>query len=93
MPETPLRTVQGANRVVGEGRVSRARAEAAGRLQRVLKAHGRVPPQSSTIVALGSTSRCNRHSPASPSHSTVAGVSACTPAVASACLNAAAEAA
>src|SRR3954454_13782855 len=40
MPETPLRTVQGANRVVGEERVSRA--EAAGRRQRVLEAHGRV---------------------------------------------------
>src|SRR4051812_44785062 len=44
VPEAPLRTVQGANRVVGEGRVSRARAEAAGRLQRVLEAHARVPP-------------------------------------------------
>jgi hypothetical protein len=30
--------------VVGEGRVGRARAEAAGRLQRVLEAHGGVPP-------------------------------------------------
>ena len=44
--------------------------------------------QSSTIVASGSASRCSRHSPASPSHSTVAGVSALTPAAASACLNA-----
>src|SRR3954467_10553365 len=44
--------------------------------------------QSSTIMAPGSTSRCSRHSPASPSHSTVAGVSAPTPALASACLNA-----
>src|SRR4051794_34689201 len=34
--------------------------------------------QSSTIVAPGSASRCSRHSPASPSHSTVAGVSART---------------
>src|SRR3954454_6759370 len=44
--------------------------------------------QSSTIVAPGSASRCSRHSPASPSHSTVAGVSAPTPAATSACLNA-----
>ena len=44
--------------------------------------------QSSTSVAFGSTSRCSRHSPASPSHSTVAGVSAPTPAAASACRNA-----
>jgi hypothetical protein len=39
-------------------------------------------------VASGSDSRCSRHSPASPSLSTVAGVSAITPATASACLNA-----
>ena len=37
-------------------------------------------------MAFGSASRCNRHSPASPSHNTVAGVSAVTPAAASACL-------
>jgi hypothetical protein len=39
-------------------------------------------------VAFGGASRCIRHNPASPSHRTVAGVSACTPAAASACLNA-----
>jgi len=44
--------------------------------------------QSSTTVAFASDSRCSRHNPASPSLSTVAGVSAVTPAIASACLNA-----
>ena len=61
----------------------RPRAQAAGRLQRVLKACAACH-QSSTIVAFGSASRCSRHSPASPSHNTVAGVSAVTPAAASA---------
>ena len=44
MPQAPLRTVQGANRILGKGRVSRARAKAAGRLQRVLEADSGVPP-------------------------------------------------
>src|ERR671933_792993 len=44
MPQAPLRAFQVANRVVGEGRVSRACAEATGRLQYVLEAHGSVPP-------------------------------------------------
>src|SRR4051812_38043071 len=42
VPQAPLRPVQVANRVVGEGRVSRAKA--AGRLPRVLKADSGVPP-------------------------------------------------
>jgi tetratricopeptide (TPR) repeat protein len=66
-----------------------SRAKATGRLQHMLKAH-RGCHQSSTTVASGSASRCSRHSPASPSLSTVAGASAVTPAVASACLNASA---
>jgi hypothetical protein len=45
-------------------------------------------PQSTTTVALGRDSRCSRHNSASPSLTTIAGVSAVTPAVASACLNA-----
>ena len=44
VPETPLRAFQVANRVMGEGRVSCACAEAAGRLQRVLEAYSGVPP-------------------------------------------------
>jgi hypothetical protein len=44
--------------------------------------------QSSTTVAFGSASRCRRHSQASPSHNTVAGVCAFTPTIASAWLNA-----
>ena len=44
VPQAPLRTLQAANRLVGEARVGRARAEAAGRLQRVLEAHRGVPP-------------------------------------------------
>src|SRR3954452_19215823 len=35
VPQAPLRALQAANRVVGNGRVSRARAKATGRLQRV----------------------------------------------------------
>jgi hypothetical protein len=49
--------------------------------------------RSRTTVAPGSVRRCSRPSPASPSHSTVAGVSAHTPAAASACAVASAEAA
>ncbi|MGI4795528.1 MAG: hypothetical protein ACRYG8_15925 [Janthinobacterium lividum] len=44
MPQAPLRTLQAANRLVCEVRVDRTCAEAAGRLQHVLEAHGRVPP-------------------------------------------------
>jgi hypothetical protein len=77
-PQTPLRTLQVARCSLGEGRL-----EAAGGLQCVLEPHGGVP-QSSTGVAPGSTSRRGRHSPASPSHSTVAGVPAVTRATASA---------
>src|SRR3954471_5083557 len=87
VPQAPLRAFQAANHLVGEVGVGRACAKTPRRLQRVLEAHGGCD-QSSTIMAPGSTSRCSRHSPASPSHSTVAGVSARTPATASACLNA-----
>src|SRR5215210_4563415 len=80
VPETPLRTVQGANRLVGEVGVGRACSACS---KRTAACH-----QSSTIMAPGSTARCSRHSPASPSHSTVAGGSTPTPATASACLNA-----
>src|SRR5919107_1515139 len=44
VPETPLRTLQGANRGVGAGCVSRACTKAAGRLQDVLEADSGVPP-------------------------------------------------
>ena len=44
VPQAPLRTLQSANRRVGQGRVGRASAKAAGRLQRVLEAHRGVPP-------------------------------------------------
>jgi len=42
MPQAPLRTFQSANRLVGQVRVGRA--QAAGRLQRVLKAYRGMPP-------------------------------------------------
>src|SRR4051812_16039504 len=45
----------------------------------------RACPKSTKIGEPGSPWRCNRHSPASPSRSTVAGVPKCTPAPASAC--------
>jgi hypothetical protein len=85
MPQAPLRTFQSANRLVGQVRVGRAQAAAACSAcsKRTAACH-----QSSTIVAFGSASRCSRHNPASPSHNTVAGVSAVTPAAASAFLNA-----
>ena len=43
VPQAPLRAFQAAYCRVGQGRVGRARAKTAGRLQRVLKAHGGVP--------------------------------------------------
>src|SRR3954471_18140391 len=44
VPQAPLRAFQAANRLVGEVGVGRACAKAAGRLPRVLEAHGSVPP-------------------------------------------------
>jgi hypothetical protein len=44
MPQPPLRALQGASGRVRQVRVGRARAEAAGRLQRVFEAHRGVPP-------------------------------------------------
>src|SRR3954467_14861752 len=44
VPETPLRTVQGANRRVGEVGVGRARAETPRCLPRVLEAYGGIAP-------------------------------------------------
>src|SRR4051795_2737358 len=87
VPQAPLRAFQAANRLVGEVGSAvpapRPRAACSACSKRTAACH-----QSSTIMAPGSTSRCSRHSLASPSHSTVAGVSARTPAAASACLNA-----
>ena len=44
VPQAPLRALQTANGLVREVRVGRAQAKAAGGLQRVLEAHGGVPP-------------------------------------------------
>src|SRR4051794_6066178 len=44
VPEAPLRALKDGRCIAHEVSVGRAPAEAAGRLQRVLKAHGSVPP-------------------------------------------------
>jgi hypothetical protein len=44
VPQAPLRAFQVADRAMGEGHISRAHPEAAGRLQRVLEADRGVPP-------------------------------------------------
>ena len=72
----------------GGGGASRPRAACSACSNRTAACH-----QSHTGVAPASTSRRSRYGPASPSHSTVAGVSAVTPAAASACRRASADAA
>ena len=83
VPQSPLRPLQSANRLAGQMRISHAKAACSACSKRTAACH-----QSSTTVAFGSDARCSRHSPTSPSLSTVAGVSAVTPATASACSNA-----
>jgi hypothetical protein len=89
MPQAPFRALQSADRLGADLCVDRAKT--APRPRAVCSACSKrtaICHQSSTTVAFGRASRCNRQRPASPSLSTVAGVSAVTPAAASAWLNA-----
>ena len=85
MPKAPLRTLQCANRLGGQVCVSHAKA--ASGLQCVFEAHRGEPPIQHDC-GIRQRLALQPPQPASPSHNTVAGVSAVTPAIASARLNA-----